>query len=121
MLQHIISQLQCVIKSFSLERDFVTVLDNQTGITYGEMVLRIISQPEAFIGQAKNSNALDTNKPLGLRDISHMVNMRIPSVYARSRQLMNFYDDKLSKHFYERLMREPRCSFCQRKVTNEPS
>lgn len=126
MLQHIVSQLQCVIKNFSLERDFVicvfvAVLDNQTGITHGEMILQIISQPEAFNGQAENSNDLDTNKPLGLKDISHIVNMRIPSVYARSRQLMNFYDDKLSKHFYERLMRKPRCSFCQRKVTNEPS
>lgn len=115
-----------MINNFSLERDFVirvfvTVLDNQTGITYGEMILRIISQPEAFIGQAENSIYLDTNKPLGLRDISRIVNMRIPSVYAHSRQLLNFYDIKLSKHFYERLMRQPRCSFCQRKVTNEPS
>lgn len=58
-----------MIKNFSLERDFVirvflTVLDNQTGVIYGEMILRIISQPEAFIGQAENSNDLDTNKPL---------------------------------------------------------
>lgn len=115
-----------MINNFSLERDFVirvfvTVLNNQTGVTYGEMILQIISQSEAFIGQTENSNYLDTNKPLGLRDNSHIVNMRIPSVYARSQQLLNFYDNKLSKHFYERLMREPRCSFCQRKVTNEPS
>lgn len=68
-------------KNFSLECDFVirvfvTVLDNQTGITYGEMILQIISQTEAFIGQAENSIDLDTNRPLGLRGISHTVNMR---------------------------------------------